>query len=207
MTILALHATRNSFLRRDATHAFIPEAQKFAAIHGAALVGVDNKADQAARRDAVCSAIERHRPKTIAMFCHGWSSGIQFGFRMAHVRRLASDIRFFCPDDAPTVVLYACSTALGLNRSAPGGDGGFADVLRDNLCRAGARNCRVFAHSTAGHCTANPYVRVFDGMGRESGGIGGTYLVAPKSPQWKAWKCTLRTDERFMFPFRAELHP
>lgn len=137
----------------------------------------------------------------VAIFCHGWANGLQL-VPMVRIRDLA---HILAEHRAPVVTLYACSTADG---PATGGDGGFADRLRDALCAAGAVACRVDAHATAGHATRNPYVRRFEGMGVATGGVGGQWIVTPKSALWGPWARALKGDLRWEFPLLsvAEIH-
>lgn len=192
----------NSDGKRDATGAFQPEARAFARLvcgagRGEATVTlVDNRRPKPATRRAVLDAVGAVRPDRLVFFCHGWKAGIQFGIGLEHLEELAAAC-----SQPPIVTLYACSTAAG----ATGGDGGFADALRDALCLSGAPWCRVDAHTTAGHTTRNPYVRRFDGLGSPVGGQGGQWIVAPPAAGgnavlWKRWVAALRTDFRFQFP-------
>jgi len=84
--------------------------------------------------------------------------------------------------------LYCCLTGFSLNIA---GDGGFADKLRDAFCEAGMTWVKVYAHTTAGHTTRNPYVRIFEGQGSPIGGIGGQLLVQPGAKLWKTWRSAL----------------
>jgi hypothetical protein len=189
----------------DATGAFQPEAAAFAKLHGGVYRKIDNRQTATKMRGDVIQAIGECKPSVIALCCHGWRTGIQFGFRSGNAPELAEAIALYS-GSMPTVALYCCSTGGG---PGVGGDGGFADVLRDALCREGALQCHVDAHTTAGHCTRNPHVRRFEGLGSATGGAGGFYLVSPSSPLWKAWKLALsKTDLRLRFPLMgvAEIH-
>jgi hypothetical protein len=124
------------------------------------------------------------------------------------VRELAKYIARSSERDV-RVLLYCCSTASTIRAlwgKSVGGDGGFADMLRDALCENGATHCRVMGHVTAGHATRNPYVRFFDGAGSPVGGAGGTDVVRPSSKLWTAWREALNgqflagSDFRFVFP-------
>ena len=129
----------------------------------------------------------------VGLFCHGYTTRIQLGFNRATLDDLATALYVAYGADV-RVVLYACSTGSG---PGPGGDRGFADELRDALCRAGAVDCRVLAHSTAGRADANPFVRSFDGNGSKVGGKGGYPLVDRKDPLWSRWVKELRKDLRW----------
>lgn len=209
MRVLSLAPLHNSPGKRDATGAFQPEAEMFCSISPAFsddMYLIDNRAATSKfMRDDTATAIRNARPDLLAFFCHGWKTGIQFGWSLDSIDTLATVIAESCSSDAPIVALYACSTASG----GVGGDGGFADQLRDALCAAGAVNCRVDAHDRAGHTTRNPYVRRFEGQGSTTGGQGGQWIVAPGSSQWKAWRTALqKTDLRLRFPLMtiAEIH-
>lgn len=107
---------------------------------------------------------------------------------------------------SPTVALYSCLNADG---EGPGGDGGYCDQLRDALCRSGSSWCRVVGHAWEGHAGWNPSLREFLGLGSESGGVGGTWVVAPKTRLWPRWVRAMReTDLRWRVPFMttAEVH-
>jgi hypothetical protein len=198
--VLSLAPAFNTPGKHDATGAFQPEAKAFGTYWP-----FDNTAKSIEMRAQTACAIRSVRPDVLGFFCHGWKTGIQPGWQLQHVDTLAAVIAESCDTDAPIVALYACSTASG----GVGGDGGFADSLRDALCAAGAVNCRVDAHDRPGHCTRNPYVRRFEGQGSPCGGQGGQWIVAPGSPMWKAWRDALRdTDLRLRFPLMtvAEIH-
>lgn len=203
MNLLSIAPMHNTGNKKDATGAFIPEAKTFNAFHAKNFdtfgpVLIDNKKSKAQMRADVVSAIGKYQPEMLAIFCHGWKTGIQFGFNLKNVEELVA--AFPANNIAPLVCIYGCLTADG---DAPGGDGGFADALRDKLCYLGFRHCQVDAHVTAGHATRNPFVRRFEGKGSPDGGVGGYYLVQPKSKPWKAWQKALKTDYRFQFPFKA----
>lgn len=201
MNILSIAPMHNTGNKKDATGAFIPEAKAFNKFHADSFdtfgpVLIDNKQSKAKMRADVVSAIEKYQPEMLAVFCHGWKTGIQFGFDRKNLVEMVT--AFPSNNIAPLVCIYGCLTADG---DAPGGDGGFADVLRDAFCEIGFRNCQVDAHETAGHTTRNPFVRRFEGKGSSTGGVGGYYLVQPKSKPWGAWQKALKGDLRFNFPF------
>ncbi len=232
MTILAFHPTTNrpgtnpktGKPWRDADE-FRREAGAFARLHattivkpGAALIAIDNTVSASAMRRRVCDEIENAGPQPVslvAFFCHGHKTGIQFGFRLADVEGLAKTIANNAGKE-PVVALYCCDTARDRDpqrdddlKPGVGGDGGFADELRDALCRAGAVDCRVYGHAVAAHTTKAPWVRVFEGRGSPVGWTGGPFLVERKSPLWRPWvKALQTTDLRFRFPFMSigELH-
>jgi len=203
----------NSHGKRDVTGAFLPEAKRFLAEVGGEgqveLHRFDNRLKMSQRADQVLDILasyetQRRKMLCVAFFCHGYKSGIQAGFRSSgkakNVEELAEAIAAIT-GKGPIVPLYCCSTAASPARGAAGGDGGFADELRDHLCAEGAVNCRVDAHTTVAHTTKNPYVRRFEGRGSPIGGTGGQFLITPKSKLWKKWRAALRGPARFHFPW------
>jgi len=215
MNVLVLHATKNTGGKKDATHVFVPEAARFAAHmmaqgHEVMLHGFDNLLPPPRRRAEVEQVMNLGPARdglgtwdVVAFFGHGTRRGIQTGHNVATLPRLLRALR---PRLSGRVVmpLYACSTAGG---AGPGGDGGFADRLRDVLSEAGVTG-HIDAHTVLGHSTANPYVRRFylDGQGA---GLGGDWVVAPGSPNWRPWVRQLHAERdepgagtlRFDFPF------
>jgi hypothetical protein len=215
MTMLGIHDVIafapkfNTKGRKDATGAFQPEARAFLKFHEQPtehLFLIDNTSSPEAMRQAVISALKEFGDPLcgVAFFCHGTRRGIQLGFDFQTAAALASAIY---PDPGHlSVPLYACDT--GRDRDANrlddleaiGGDGGFADMLRDALCRDGISGCNVDAHTTAGHTTRNPNVRRFRGASA-AGGPGGYYIVPQRSRNWKTWRKMLLTTFRYEFPF------
>lgn len=189
----------------DGFNVFYPEAQKFLAHHedksqrvlveveAQKMTGIVPVAEKSAalkaRRAQVKTALSaladsKAHASNFAFFCHGWRTGMQFGFDLRSVGELAEHIHAASWNQDPNVYLYSCSCGSGDND----GDGGFADKLRDELCKLGSVNCLVVAHTTAGHATSNPYVRRFYGRGSHVGGTGGEWIVAPKSELWPVWR-------------------
>ena len=219
--VLVFAPAYNAAGKRDATGAFQPEAKAFRRHHGvpaANLVLVDNRLDRVSMRHIVLDTIAARRkasaegraPAAVAFFCHGAGRQIQFGFDARNVGDLA---RSLSGCTALRMPLFACSTGKGTGGEALaafGGDGGFADALRDALCREGVVECCVDAHTTVGHTTRNPHVRRFEGMGSPVGGAGGYFIVHPgQKTLWRKWRRALReTNLRFDFPFMsvAEIH-
>ena len=157
---------------------------------------------------------ESQEVSQVAFFCHGWADGLQLCAKNK-IKNLAQAIRPTTYDNI-RVTLYACSTAASPDRpdaasDGVGGDNGFADLLRDALCAEGAVNCHVDAHTCKGHTTKNPYLRRFEGLGVNTGGIGGQWLVTPGSQQWKLWSAALKAEKapwlkselRWRFPFMS----
>ena len=196
--VVALATAYDSKGKRDATRAFLPEAKAFTGYwadegYPTHLARIDTRARMHVRRRQVAEALGLLSGgiKHVAIFAHGWRTGIQLGFHLRHVGALARLIDVHAVDEAPVVSVYCCSTAQG----GPGGDGGFADELRDAMCSHGLVQCRVDAHTTRGHTTRNPHLRRFEGEGSTHGGQGGRFIVRPRGKLWGAWKRALRDRE------------
>jgi len=204
---LAFAPRNNAEGKRDATGAFQPEARAWAAHVGGAEVAIfENERPKRLRKAEVLERIRGAKNLSqLAFFCHGWTNGIQAGIGVPDLPELAAALEETSPNVDVRVTLYCCSTGGGGN----GGDGGFADELRDALCRRGMVRCVVDAHTTPGHTTTNPHVRRFVGTGTEHGGAGGSWIVSPGSALWPRWRSMLRSgDLRFSFPLLGveEIH-
>lgn len=210
MSALVFAPLRNAPGKHDAQE-FLNEAHAFNRAHGFndQVAVFDNALPQVDRRDEFLTRLRiftRGELDVLALFCHGWPDGVQLGFHCAHARGLATELKAVAASKL-TVALYCCSTGADKDgndaderQPGPGGDGGFADRLRDELCDAGIA-ATVFAHSTAGHATRNPWVRVFE-PGRRA---GGEWLVSPDGPVWRKWLRALHsTDLRLRFPLMAQ---
>lgn len=187
MKAVAIHATKNTPGKSDATGAFVPEARAFAKLHGCQAFGFDNTASARDQRAEVAAILARHTGlDSVAIFCHGLRRSLKCGYDMAHVGELADAIAGATASDV-RVALYACSTGAT--------DDGFAATLAAALSARGKTGW-VDAHTSAGHATKNPEVRRF--------AIGmpiGEWLVSPTDKRaWKAWREALTTDLRFRFP-------
>lgn len=204
MSILIITGDRNSHGKRDYTGAFKPEADRLAAIaENSHTIRVDVSRSMTQRRKQLFKEIDSLSDKTsftdVAIFCHGWSTGLQCGIRSKDTDDFANAIAPFMSaggdSESPMVVsLYACLA--GNSKTSPGGDGGIADLMRDSLCKTDFSWCRVFSHTTKGHTTRNPYVRVFDGKGSTVGGVDGDWMIRPpksgrRSTLWSIWRDAL----------------
>ena len=190
--------------KKDVSYAFKPEAELFTSLSEGRVHAIDNNLPFRYRRYHVLDFVHSCSDLShFAIFAHGWRNGIQLGFTLKHARRLAKALAGAAYDDTLVVTLYCCSTAQG----GLGGDGGFADVLRDSLCKYGITRCRVDGHTTRGHTTRNPHLRRFEGLGSPYGGAGGQYIVHPKSRSmfWR-WRRALTTSFRFEFPLMSTEH-
>lgn len=118
--------------------------------------------------------------KHLLIYAHGWDGGIRLGSSGAqgrlnrrNVQGFVQGIRGLLTNDVH-ISLLACSTG----SSAAGGEGSFADKLRDTLTDdssgQGLQDASVSSHFTAGHTTGNPNIRIFggtvDGTDLNSGG-------------------------------------
>lgn len=218
--ILVFYSNTNTHGKHDATGAFIPEARAFCTLHN---VPVENQLgvkcpgiSKAVRRRRVLDFISEHGHgvEAIAFFGHGWPKGIQFGFDRKHIPELTNVIRQRCAGEL-YVSIYACLAAENDQRDnqrdniGPATNGGFADLFRDSLEKNGIKEGWVDAHKTAGHTSWNPYVVRFlidSSLSIDESGIGGSWLVGPRSQFWKKWRRSLKaTDLRHRFPFMTEL--
>jgi hypothetical protein len=201
MRALLIHAGHNT-TKPDATGAFIPEAKNYAKWLTAQGWTVerypfDNRAQKLQRRREVEGLLREGDPvQHFAFFGHGLAKGLQSGHDLATVSTLAEALAVACNWGRLVVTLYACDAADG---KGPGGDGGFADALRDALSERGITG-HVDAHVTTGHTTRNPHLRRFY-MDGAAVGTGGDWLVAPGSPKWRRWVTALKGDMRFRFPW------
>lgn len=224
MNHLILYSSKDTPGKHDSSGAFRPKAEELALLvspTNCVFNGIDCSVPQFNRRKRVFDLFDRIEKQEnfkldcVSMFCHGWSVGIQFGFDFRNVSTLAH--RFSRVSTPELIVnLFCCSTADGpdmanenypdddvLGTPAPGTDGGFADQLRDHLCRFAVKNCRVVSHRTRGHCTDNPFVVFFDGDGtlfgeEEDSYFGGKWVIDPKDDLWPRWKTALReTDLKY----------
>lgn len=189
---------RNTPGKKDATGAFLPEARAFLKQHDLSddsLVLFDPTAPPSDRRRRVNNALaQRLELDVVAFFCHGYARGIQAGLQSTHLTDFATQLALRARRDL-RVALYACDTGRDEDAQSaddrepgPGGDGGFADRLRDALEQRGL-DAVVLGHATAGHTTYNPYMRRFVAG---AGGIGGEWFVEPKTALWTRWVRALR---------------
>lgn len=214
--ILLFAPKSNSKGKYDATGAFHPELKNFCKLYHLTdktkICYFDNTKSRNDMATEVLNFLEKENPSVLAFFCHGFAHGIQPGIRSrlhpaANKLDLANYEKFLSllsRDPAPTIILYACSTGDdpdGDPDSAPGsGDGSFADTLRDDLVERGCLYTRVFAHTTAGHATANPFIKIFDGPESK---MGAELLFQPGTLDFKKFKSKLNNDPdfRFQIPF------
>lgn len=161
----------------DFTGAFQPESQRYAshfrdAGETVTVSTVPISAQRHTMRESVNLLLSRASGQidTLVFMCHGWPDGIQLGYHREDCASLAQTIAATCAE-SPLIVLYCCSTGSDV---LGGAGSSFAGVLRDQ-CRALGRYATVFAHTTAGHTTRNPNIRLFHGWD-----AGWTDLLAPR---------------------------
>lgn len=199
MNLLCLVPDANSPGKKDVTGAFHPEAVAFCKHHDVnpakAIARFPTKGTLAARRAVSTRAIGASAGlDVIAFFCHGWRNGIQAGWQLPTVRSLASLCSAAMVADGH-ILLYACDSGRDADadqaddlEEGPGGDGGFADELRD-ACETLGRRITVVGHATTGHATWNPHVRVF-APGEH--GRGGRWVITPGTSLWPRWVRAMR---------------
>lgn len=222
--ILVIYSNTNSRGKSDATGAFIPEMKAFAKIHDVPkenVVGIRcPRVNKAKRRRQVYAAITKAtrfgQLDAIAFFGHGWPQGIQFGFNRSHIPDLVWCMKDCCLPGVK-VILFACLAAENdvkdkkVTGLGPVTDGGFCDLLRDEMVRQEINRGWVDGHKTAGHTSWNPFLVRFlceDVDDPEFGAVGGAWLVAPRSELWKKWIKALKnqkTGMRYRFPFMSEM--
>lgn len=141
----------------------------------------------------------------VVFICHGLKTKLQLGVNLQNLGTFVKAL----PREPNAVTLYACSAGGDSNTS---GDGLFADTLRDIICSSFALSPNVDvvvdAHTTKGQASKNPYVRRFRRQGSPVGGVGGQWIVQPKSELWNPWVRELKGDFRFKFPLMTigEIH-
>lgn len=208
MTAIAICPTHNAAGKKDVSGAFYPEAKRFLQLHGAYIHRFDNRARKPARRREVEAAIRSSSGMidTVAIFCHGYKNGLQTGHTTRSVRGLAEAIASVSQQWVQ-VALYACDAARDADpdriddmQPGPGGEGGFADRLRDAMLDVGLNGGHVIGHPVVAHTTKAPYVRRFyvDEAARDT---GGDWVIAPGSPNWPKWRRKLRESPRFRLSF------
>lgn len=203
--VLLLLPDRNTEGRGDWSGAFKVEAGRTAALYQVPpemIVQIDVSRPRRERLDQVLAVLGRCAELDRADFyCHGWTGGIQLGASSKDAPELARALaRAARPDLA--VALYACSSGASPegHPAAPGGEGGFADALRDALVAEGLTGCHVDAHTVVGHCCRNPYVRRFSSGTK----LGGAWLVDPAEVAFGLWRQRLHeTDLRLRYPLMS----
>jgi hypothetical protein len=187
----------------DASGVFLPEARRLRDLLvrcGWSVqlieVPVSRLSDQQ-RRALVLQHVRKasHPIDLVAFFCHGTRRGIQLGFSVETSRELARTIvgtGFFSKSRLVKVAFFACSTGAGsgeypVDQGGPGGEGGFADTLAEDLSGEGAYGAIVYAHTTVGHATQNPDAVACTALRFRQGRYGCDWIVAPDSPRRSRW--------------------
>jgi len=218
---LIITGDRNTHGKKDFTGAFKPEADRFARVVPGVhhTVRIDVSKSMPGRRADLYTVFKELNDDAmmfndVAFFMHGWSKGIQCGVSREDVGNLAQLLLPITANgkdaDHPLhIILYCCLTGdvpgspkENQTKDGPGGDGGFADRVRDEFCKAGRPWVKVYAHTTAGHTTRNIWVRSFEGKGSTIGAVDADWLVRPAksgrpSPLWGAWKDALWSKGKF----------
>lgn len=186
-------------LRKGETREFLEQADLWRARHGGTIVTIEPCENIPARFRQLVQAVEEHAPELLAIFDHGLASRLpRLGATIANAPILAAALAR--ASTAPKVELFTCLAGEDLTpgpHGPPGGDGGYADTLRDACVKSGATGVQVDAHGSSsqlahrardlgGHTTHNPFVRRFLGPERK-GAVGGQWLVDPASAQWFGW--------------------
>jgi len=189
MNALSFSPEHNSPNKSDATGAFIPEAKAFQKLHGGSLVFIDNTQLHAGRAKQVLTALKAHADHSldvVAFFGHGVSSGTpSFGFDLRGGSRglkaeiLADELNRVLKSGGK-ILMYCCLLAKDPR--------GFAWVLSHETELA------VYAHSTAGHTTWNPYVVKYDGTTAKP-------WIAENAPHWAEWVHKLHNDQTFRLSY------
>ena len=137
---IAFACSRNSPGKRDATGAFMPEAQAWCKENHGILHPLDPDIGMNTMRNYVLKVIELAVPAPIyAFFCHGWATGMQLGFKgSADAALLGKALAKANPDCA--VIFYCCSTGQGFARQVA----------------AAGPDIEVWSHTSRGHTTLNP---------------------------------------------------
>lgn len=193
--VLVLLPDRNSPPKHDYTGAFRPASRELAKrgaivreiavpVVDAATLTISGAAKQRGferAADLCMDAIGEVQPAHLVFLCHGWSTGLQLGFRSK--KQKGEDSRNFralldllydqrSAGTLHSVCMLACSAGdePASAKSSPGtGDNSIADAIRD-FC-----GVPVVAHWTVGHAVHNPDLICFDAS--EVPLVGGTAIV------------------------------
>jgi hypothetical protein len=148
ISAFAIAASQNTDGKNDATGAFIPGAQKFAAGYDCPWRPFDNTGSRAVVRKRFLDTIATHCPGGINLFAY-FGHGIPAGLPSANIYGDDIDdfLRVLMPKIAKpfVAVFYACSS---------GAAQGFTGKLRAKL----GSDAWVYGHTTAGHSFLNPDV-------------------------------------------------
>lgn len=196
--ILVLTPDRNSPPKKDYTGAFRPAARALKKRWGDRCVVIEIPVPTvdpvtltiggAAKQrgfeeaaDACLTALRAYSPDHVVFLCHGWSGGVQLGFRSSKQKgRDRDNFDALCNElwelrnkraALKSICLLACSAGdePASSKSSPGtGDNSFADALRDRT------TAPVLAHWSVGHAVHNPDLIFFDASSEPL--VGGTTI-------------------------------
>jgi hypothetical protein len=107
--------------------------------------------------------------KTIAIFAHGTPDWCSAGVTTSNAAAIFTKIAPKLAQDV-TVILYTCNAARGPKEDEEwvkgtmegGGKGSLAEVVRDTLVDQKVSTATVWGHTTTGHASHNPALRVFE---------------------------------------------
>jgi hypothetical protein len=202
---LVIYQSTNRKGRKDATGAFIAEAQAFQKIHGVNnqdMIAIPHELERDHKSLIVLQALIDRRGQAldaVVYFGHGTPKGLPsmgIGIRTTQGVADYKKLRLFAKAIAESVnpygrvVLYACLA---------GKDIGFADKLDHQL----PETVRTIAHLTAGHTSWNPRTE-YSGEGPTNSGIA---IVKVSSELWARWIDRLKHNQKFRlsFPFMSQL--
>jgi len=201
---IILHQSKNKRFKKDATHVFIPESRKletFIKERGDTSENHATNGNQwdkdAIKADLFDSVLLRSTDSIDAVhfLCHGWKTGIQFGFkRRSGARILGGFIGSFRPK---YVNLYACLTGKESDN--------FALWTYERLKECYGSSVfddypRLMCHTTRGHATGNPNVKTYF---TDENGKTQSCMVYTRTHKlfWIWWYLLRTTDLCFEFPF------
>ena len=209
---LVIYSSKNSRGKHDSSGAFTPMAELFQKVHN---VPVNNMWPMDCRKQSVperlqdfamaLATVGRHELiDAIAIFCHGFVSGLQVGPKVNTLPDIMPYIYQFCSKEV-IIALYACSTGgryIHANNSLTC-KGSFAWTLAQKMHAYGFYGW-IDAHVTRGHATQNPHVRRF--FMTESHSRNSCWVVDPQESLWPLWVKTLREKPTtaLKFPFWRE---
>lgn len=165
MRHLILHNSENRMFKKDATGAFIPEAQALfdyltsspanvlIAKRG---LGKGTRWQKRKRVKNILGEFSGANFDAIWFLCHGYPNGIEHGFSGEKgAADLVDSILKYHPN-VNMINFYACLVARG--------EGSFCKLVHDELYdKTRADRAVVFGHTTAGHTTFNPNIKIFGG--------------------------------------------
>lgn len=201
---LILYQDTNKKLRKDSKYVFTPESEALEAflkergdtverrgINGNLWDKDEVKADLV---EALVMNIGVHsKIDALHCLCHGWPKGFQFGFKNQSGAKLLA--QWLCVTSPKYVNLYACLTGKGLEN--------FAKWVAE-YCNTymNDEKPRLMCHSSKGHSTKNPNVKVYYS---DNDNELQSYSIYTKTDKlyWIWWYLLQTTTLRFEFPFLA----